>query len=325
MRSLTFPSLCISTLGSSCSWGFWRNPEHRFLHYTAKLAAAPDALKSCQRNSTTASSAWVAQAGNATHAKGCLGARELCKGQDTPERQQSMHRGMRRGAVGENSKLLQNKQVSEIPMLHWSESGTATQIWPGDLHQLPQNCKISSQHHTGHQNRAQFKGESRWQRKSPYTMMVRNGKSQKGAGEIKTNDKCDWKRRKTIQSISRYPCPARGGWHRWAHGCSSFCCSSIIILLWQSLMDRLFCYLANSSLKHLSPTHEYIHTCMDTHLGTVSGTTQAWSKAELQSSHARLMSGCLLTALQLQNPVLANDFSKPCCTKENRFNLYISA
>lgn len=185
--------------------------------------------------------------------------------------------------------------------------------------------KTAKYRHTGHQNRAQFKGESRWQRKSPYTMMVRNGKSQKGAGEIKTNDKCDWKRRKTIQSISRYPCPARGGWHRWAHGCSSFCCSSIIILLWQSLMDRLFCYLANSSLKHLSPTHEYIHTCMDTHLGTVSGTTQAWSKAELQSSHARRMSGCLLTALQLQNPVLANDFSKPCCTKENRFNLYISA
>lgn len=331
MRSLTFLSLCTSTLGSNCSWGFWRNPEHHFLHYTAKLAVAPDALKSCQefklfRNSTIASSAWVAQAGSATRAKGCLGVRELCKGQDTPERQQSVHRGMRRGALWENSRLLENKKVSEIPMLHWRESGTATQICPGDLHQPPQNYKTSPQHHTGHQNRAQFKGENRWQRKSPYKKMVRNRTSQKGAGEIKTNDKCDWKRRKTIHSISRYPCPPWGGWHRWAHGWSSFCCFSIIIiLLWQSLMDRLFCYLANFSLKQLSPTHEYIHTCINTHLGTVSGTIQAWSKAQLPSSHARLVSGCLLTALQLQNPVLANDFSKPCCTKENRFNLYISA
>lgn len=123
-------------------------------------------------------------------------------------------------------------------LLH--RSGQATYTNP------PQSCKTSPQHHMGHQNRAQFKGESRWQRKSSYKMMVRKGTSQKGAAEIKTND---WKRRKTTLSISRYPCPAWAEWHGWAHGCSSFCCSPIIILLWQSLMDRLFCYLANFSLK----------------------------------------------------------------------------
>lgn len=146
-----------------------------------------------QRNSTTASSAWVAQAGRATHAKGCLGVRELCKGQDTPERQQRLpcvHRGVRRGAAGENSKRLQNEKASEIPVLHQSESGTATQIWPGALNQTPRAANIP-RHHTGHQNRAQFKGENRWQRKSPYKMMAKSRTSQKGAEEIKRNDKCD--------------------------------------------------------------------------------------------------------------------------------------
>lgn len=308
MRSPTFPSLCISTLRSSCSWGFWRNPEHHLLHQTEKVAALKSlmhwrAVKSLSCKGTAPHPAvpgWLRLGVPAKPSWGCLGVRELCNGQHTPGRWQRhpcVHRGMTRGAGGENSKRLQNKTVSKIPVLHWSESGIATQVWPGYLHQHPPSCKTSPQHHTGHQNRAQFKGEN----------------------------KCDWKRRRTIKSISRHPCPACGGWHRWAQSCSSFCCSSIIILLWQLLMDRLFCYLAKFSLKQLSPIHEYIHTCIDTHLGTVPGTIQAWSKAQLQSSHTRLMSGCLLTALQLQNPVLTNDFSKPCCTKENRFNLYISA
>lgn len=86
----------------------------------------------------------MAQAGSATHAKGCLGTRELCSGQDTPDRQQKhpcVHRGMRRGAVGENSRRLQNKKVSDIPVLHRSESESATQVWPGYLHQPPKAAK----------------------------------------------------------------------------------------------------------------------------------------------------------------------------------------
>lgn len=51
--TLTFPDasspLHTSAPGSGCSQGFWSNREHRFIHQTAKLAAALDAIKELSR------------------------------------------------------------------------------------------------------------------------------------------------------------------------------------------------------------------------------------------------------------------------------------
>lgn len=96
MRSPTFPSLCISTLRSSCSWGFWRNPEHHLLHQTEKVAALKSlmhwrAVKSLSCKGTAPHPAvpgWLRLGVPPKPSWGCLGVGELCNGQHTPGRWQ---------------------------------------------------------------------------------------------------------------------------------------------------------------------------------------------------------------------------------------------